>query len=425
MQNKFCPMPFGSMHIDPNGQIKICCSDSGDMLDEQGQQFNIQTHTIKEAWNSKHYIQIRQDFLNGVQPQSCFQCWDTEIGDKGKSTRTASIDLYRELEPKGFDLSKSINEAKSNKGVILNSLPVDYQVMSGNLCNLACKMCFPKYSNTWSKFYINKNIKIQEVKYHSKSSDPLATFPDFGKEYDWPKTVKLQQIFSQVNDNIYHINITGGEPTLLAENLEFLEYLKTSKNISNIKLMVITNTTNVNKKLLSALDGFSDLSLISSLDGMDEIAYIQRTPSHWPTIYENFIELRRFCNKKPHINHCVVSTVTALNLHHVASFWNFLVTDPINQTNRISVHNIASQFVTGKYQLVGLGLVPRKVITKIRQQFTQFSALKKSLLYDRMINYLDHMDWAEDNQAMLEMLDTIQRLHPELDIKNIYKIYYE
>ena len=42
-----------------------------------------------------------------------------------------------------------------------------------------------------------------------------------------------------------------------------------------------------------------------------------------------------------------------------------------------------------------------------------------------MMQYFETVDWADDDVAMLELLGSIQKLHPELDIKRIYQIYYE
>lgn len=422
MPDKFCPMPFGSMHVDPNGQIKICCSDSGNMVDENGRQYNVQTHSLKEAWNSKHYIKIRQEFLEGKQPASCFQCWDNEVGDQGKSTRTSSLDLYKKIERKGYDLQAAISEAKNNNGEIHSSFPADFQVMSGNLCNLSCKMCYPMYSNSWSKFYINKNISAREIKFHNRIGDPEKIYTNFGEVYDWPKTLTLKKVFSEFADNIYHINITGGEPTLLEENIEFIEFLKTSKNFKNLELMIITNTTNINKRLLDAIQDFSEVTLISSIDGMDDIAYIQRTPSNWAQIYKNFQTLRRFAITRPNINHCIITVVTALNIHHVGKFWDFLLSQ---KENKFDPGNISAHFVVQDTQNVGLQIVPKKTIDKIREQFIQIKSLKNTFPYHRILNYIDNMQWADDNVSMLELLDNIQKLHPELDIKELYSIYYE
>lgn len=414
-------MPFGSMHIDPNGQIKICCADGATMLDKHGKPFNVQTHDLKDAWNSDHYKKVRQEFLAGEQPKSCFHCWESEVGNQGKSTRTAGVDIYKKIVSRGFDLNAAIDESKNNNGV-LNSSPADFQVMSGNLCNLSCKMCYPRYSNTWSKFYINKNIDIKGLKFHKLMADPQYLYPDFGQEFNWPKIVTMKKIFTDIKDNLYHFNMTGGEPTLLEENIEFIEYLKSSKNFDNLEFMMITNTTNINKKLLNAIKDFKQLIIMSSLDGLDEIAYIQRTPSNWEQVYKNFKILRKFSIDHPNINHGMITTVTALNIHHIGHFWDVLLTD---KDNKLTAGEISTHFVVHSNQFVGLGIVPKKSIEKIREEFTQIKSIKNTVLYHRVLNYIDNMQWADDNTAMLEMLDNIQNLHPDLNIKELYRTYYE
>lgn len=421
MPDKFCPMPFGSMHVDPDGNILVCCSDGGEMIDSRGKRYNVNTHSLEEAWNSEYYKNLRTRFIQGERPDSCRMCWKNEVGGKSVSTRISSLERFRIFQEQGLDFNSSINQARDNQGQVDN-LPVDFQVMSGNLCNLACKMCFPKYSNTWSKFYTNKEIKVEDIKFHSKMANPADVYMGFGESYDWPKTVTMTKIFSKLKDNVYHINLTGGEPTLLEENIEFLEFLKTSKNIHNLEVQIITNTTNINKRLLDCIKSFNKVVLISSIDGMDEIAYIQRTPSNWGQVYKNYCKIQKFIKEFPHARHVVGATVTALNVHHLHTLWDFLV-DKCD--HKIFYGELTLNVVIPRGQGTGLEIVPRRVIEKIKNQFGATESIRGSDVYNSMMEYFESISWSEDDSAMMELLDSIQKLHPELDIKRIYKIYYE
>ena len=423
INEKFCPMPFGSMHVDPDGKIYICCSDRGPIVDDNNNVMNVQTHSLKEAWNSKHYQTVRLEFLEGKQPTTCVECWKSEIGNKGTSTRLSAVERFESFADRGYEIQSALEDAAQNNGYIKNFQAVDYQVMSGNLCNLACKMCFPSYSNGWSKFYTSRNIEAKDIFYHSNVEQPMVLFSDFKNEHDWPKKFTINDIFKDLIDGIYFVNLTGGEPTLLPENLIFLESLKLSKNKENLELVVITNTTNINKKLLDTLDGFKKIHIVSSIDGMNEIANIQRSPSNWNQIIKNFYELRKFAEaNEKYVSHGVNSVVTALNLHHVGMFWNFLLTQP-----DLSMHHsmISQAFVVSNKYPVGLEIVPRRVIDKIKKDFQKFSSLKFTALYDNMMAYFDNVQWAEDDTLMLEMLEYVQKLHPDHNIREIYKIYYE
>ena len=421
MSGKFCPMPFGSMHIDPNGDILVCCSDSGKMLDAQGKKYNVQTHTLEEAWNSEYYKDLRRKFLRGEQPDTCNFCWSSELNGKSVSTRISSLARYESFKKIDFDVETSVEQARQNDGVVTN-LPVDYQVMSGNLCNLACKMCFPKYSNTWTKFYKNKDMSVNDLKFHRLMSEPQSVFTNFGETYDWPKTKTLDNIFGEFKDKVYHINITGGEPTLLEENIIFLEKLKQSKNAKNIEVQLISNGTNINSRLLDSLNGFRRVILTSSIDGMEEIAYIQRTPSNWDQIYKNYTRIRRFSEQNDNVLHTVTTTVTALNLHHLNKLWNFLV---FAAECKIKPELITINIVINKSQSTGLEVVPRRIAEKIREEFLSNSRIKDSNCFTTMMSYFDSISWADNDDAIKDLLDTIQKLHPDLDIKKIYNIYYQ
>lgn len=411
-------MPFGSMHIDPNGDILVCCSDSGKMLDSGGKRYNVRTHSLSEAWNSDHYRDLRSKFLSGEQPESCRGCWDNEINEQSVSTRKSSVDRFDIFQKQGLNFKSSVEQAKNNQGKIDNP-PVDFQVMSGNLCNLACKMCFPRYSNTWSKFYINQGLSLKDIKLHSTMANPVDVYTNFGESFDWPKTITLKKIFDDVKDNVYHINLTGGEPTLLDENIEFLEYIKQSKNL---EVQIITNTTNINNRLLECIKTFNKVIIMSSIDGMDEIAYIQRTPSNWVQIYKNYCKIHKFSQDNLHVRRGINTTVTALNVHHLHKLWDFFIDK--SECN-IAPDLLELNIVISRYQSTGLEIVPRKVVEKIKKEFEVTESIKGSKVYNSMMDYFETINWTEDNTAMLELLDSIQKLHPELDIKKIYQIYYE
>jgi len=423
INENFCPMPFGSMHIDPDGKIYICCSDRGPIVDENNKVMNVQTHSLKEAWNSKHYQKVRLEFLEGKKPSTCVECWNSEVGSKGASTRLSAVKRFDTFAERGYEIKNSIEDASKNNGLINNHQAIDYQVMSGNLCNLACKMCFPSYSNGWSKFYNTRNIESKDIKYHNKTVESKILFTGFNEEYDWPKKTTISYVLEDLIDGIYFVNLTGGEPTLLPENLDFLEKLKLSKNKENLELLVITNTTNINKQLLNTLQGFKKINIVSSIDGMNEIANIQRSPSNWKQILKNFYELRMFARKNSEfVSHGVNSVVTALNLHHVGEFWNFLLTH-----QELEMHHcmISQAFVVSEKYSIGLEIVPRRCIDKIKKEFQTYLSLSHSKLYDNMMIYFDNINWAQDDNLMHEMLDYVQMLHPEHNIKEIYKIYYE
>ena len=246
--SKMCPMPFTSMHIDGDGRIKICCADNPDSspTDQNGIEYNVSTHKLDDFWNSDYIKNVRKQFLNGEKPSSCKNCWNTERNLKNPiSVRTESINRFDES---GFNYNNNINSC--NKNGELNSPPIDFQVMSGNLCNLGCKMCSPDYSSNFSKFFKSKGFSTaNSIQFHKKQ--PKGFFPNknYNIIHDWPKTIELKNVFKNYENNISYMFITGGEPTIIPENVDFLDFLSNK----NINLRLATNCTNINKKLLNSI----------------------------------------------------------------------------------------------------------------------------------------------------------------------------
>jgi hypothetical protein len=70
------------------------------MFDDQGKRYNIHTHSLLEAWNSDHYKNLRLNFLRGGKPESCRGCWQSEVKNKGISTRIGSLERFRIFQEK-------------------------------------------------------------------------------------------------------------------------------------------------------------------------------------------------------------------------------------------------------------------------------------------------------------------------------------
>lgn len=404
---KMCPMPFTSMHIDPDGRIKICCADNPDTIpaDSKGRPYNVTTHKLSDFWNSEYVRSVRREFIDGGQPKSCNECWKVEvIGENSSSVRTAAINR---MTGHNYDYQKVIANC-DEKGRV-NELPVDYQTMAGNLCNLACKMCGPDYSTNFSKFFKSKNFEtIKSIKFGDNSLYKEHKFIErsYGVSYDWPKTLGLSEIFSEYIDDVKQIFITGGEPTIVAENIDFLKELNKRPNANKITIQIATNCTNVNKSLLSSLENFKSIQFHCSIDGMNEVAEIQRTYSNWSYIEKNLKMLHEWTLKNNNRGMYFHSVITCLNLHHMEYFWNY-VRENFKGVNYSYYVTIAPHF--------GIEIIPIKFKDKLLSLFTD----------DKIISYIEKIKFSNDEEKFFKLLDFMQELHPEYNMKEVYHFYYE
>jgi hypothetical protein len=422
MSPTICPYPFAHTDIEPNGEIKYCCASiSGEHTDENEQIYNVNAHTLDQAWNSARLQSLRISLIAGERPDACRVCWEQEK-DTGTSLRLNAIKRIP-LE----SIKHRIDEAKNNKGH-LSQQAFDFQVSTGNLCNLACKMCNPAFSTNFGKFFKKFVDSPAELSFVPNVVPRLNHDVDFNTVFDWPATKGLATVFANHYDSIRSLFITGGEPTLVKENIEFLEQLVELGYSKQIKVWPSTNCTNINRTLLATLSKFQTIELNLSLDGMDDIAYIQRTPSDWPTIESNVDllmawQLEQQAQGKT-VNIHIITTLTSLNFHHVLDFWEYLVAR--YQNNNFGIAN--PNLVWHKNINFGLESVPQQVVNQfvdVVNNKIKTSGFRKLVpLYIYMKNLLVSSKFSEDYKIIHYCLDQVQKFHPDLDIKKIYKVYY-
>jgi len=423
MSNTICPLPFTHQQIQPDGEIRFCCAARPNSnLDSQGQSCKIETHSLLESWNSESLRKLRLELINGDKPECCTYCWvrENEDNTQGVSMRLDSINRIP------IDtIQDRITYAQTHSGELIDK-PYDFQVMSGNLCNLACKMCTPQYSTAFSKYFKNHGIEnLSEVTFNKQSTRLESYNEHFNQTYNWPVTHPLKETFNDYFDSIREVFILGGEPTLLDGTLEFLEYLKSHGLAKNVIVRLSTNCTNINPRLLSALDEFGYVGINISLDGMDEVAHIQRTPSHWPTIKDNLDKLMHWAkhpNKQRILS--VHSVITSLNFHHITDFWYYIII----QYNQKGLSGISAMPIVENDDNFPLSIVPKDIAAEVRLELIK-TKLKISQNYhfafDKLLLQIDNTQFADNYDLIHYQLDQIQRFHPELDIKEIYSIYYK
>lgn len=416
-----CAYPFVHMDIEPDGEMQFCCAvGTGKNLDNQGRKFNVTTHSISESWNSDSMKSLRTNLINGVQDPRCEFCWGRERNNN-KSYRTGGFVTFP-LE----QIKDRIKEATENNGY-LSQLPYDYQVATGNLCNLGCKMCGSKWSTNYSKFFKRFHDTVAEINFVKDSlSVPIAS-NEFHKEHDWPVTIGLEKIFEGNYDSIRTLYLTGGEPTIIKEVQDFLEKLVELGYSNRIRIRPNTNCTNINKQFLEVLSKFQAVDLILSLDGIDEIANIQRTFSDWPTILKNVDTIMSWWQARP-VGSGVLTIntiITSLNLHHVIKLWTTLCERYPNVK-----FGIAANVVWGEHVNFGVNSVPAEAVEKIKQYSLndtyqnnpQYKNMK--MAYSLLENLLNTSTFAKDYVTIHYCLDRMKDYHPEYNLKEIYSIYY-
>ncbi|MCF8143842.1 MAG: hypothetical protein K9N21_07985 [Deltaproteobacteria bacterium] len=126
----------------PEGCVKICCF-AGRNIMQEGEPMSLYSSSIKDIWNSSHLRSIRHSMVKGEAVLECAHCYQEEA-DTGSSHRIHSNFRWKsELGPL-FDAL--VNESRL-RAFSVSTLPVYLQLIPGNLCNLKCRICFPRFSS--------------------------------------------------------------------------------------------------------------------------------------------------------------------------------------------------------------------------------------------------------------------------------------
>ena len=250
--------------IDTDGSVKLCCVADSPTKKETGKHMHVSKHKLSYLWNDPYMVNVRQRMLEGKQVKDCGQCYRKER--RGEFS-------FRQKANQDWELD--------NTDTTLIDLPKYLDIRFGNLCNLRCRMCTGIYSNELGK----------ELESIADTNEEFRLLdPDSAKSYTFNWYDTGSDIWNELEKYTQYINLiylTGGEPTLVEGNYNFLQKLIDSGNSERICLIFNTNVTNAQQRFLNIISKFKRTSLNLSIDGTQGVQEYIRFPSKWSAITKN------------------------------------------------------------------------------------------------------------------------------------------
>ena len=271
--NTFCPLAFVHYHVDTDKTAKICCHATEPFRDEL------------LDFNHGVYKTVRDKMLKGEKLRYCTHCYNSE--DKGVvSLRQRAFDDVKYSKGEDF-LFEQIENHKEGK-------PVEagwYDLRISNNCNLACRMCSPKYSSQLARI--------------TNSEDPILS----------------HEADVDISDRAFKIQLLGGEPFMIK---------KLAKQLASVEnrdcvISVNTNATIVTKPLLEQLKRFNQVHMVASIDAYGDLNEYIRRGSKWELIDKN---LDLFMDEG--FNVLVNTVVQKDNVNHLKPLGDYLIGKGIN-----------------------------------------------------------------------------------------------
>ena len=276
MSKTFCNLPWNQLYISTSGNHRICCNNPHNITKNDGyHQFNMTRDKITDSWNSDYLKDMRLKLIKGERHPNCQKCYLLE--DQGH--------LVMRDEQGMEELIRNTNADGS-----YDTPPWHMELHFGNLCNLACKMCSQNYSTTIGKELLKMGEADPEfLQWVKKESGTVNNWTgQLDMVYDWFKNEKIKkEVFRHVSDNITSLNIIGGEPSVIKEFFELLDYCHNKGTLTEKDVLIHSNMTNINPNLTKWLPAMKSWLIEASIDGIaDRNRYI-RYPSDWNKILKS------------------------------------------------------------------------------------------------------------------------------------------
>ena len=240
-QNKnFCPAPWVSLYVEPNGRVDNCCVAKNNLG-------NIQETSVQNIIFGRTNQEVQQAMLDNQTVPGCSWCHG---GGQNLQAR-----LLRQFP----DTADSVYQTGQFD---LRYLDVRWN----NTCNLACVYCGPTFSSLWAN-ELDSSIKIQREEKHNLL------------DYVLDNVESLQEVY-----------LAGGEPTLMRENELLLEQL--AKRNPNVKILVNTNLLNNHTRIYQQLLEFENTTWLVSFEDRDQRYQYLRHPGRWTQFETNLRTLK-------------------------------------------------------------------------------------------------------------------------------------
>lgn len=293
-----CLAPFTGMFVNVERITPCCifnsgCSDSKDPLD---------------AWNSETFRNFRKvHYQRDITklPRECKECIHNSF-----SLRDAFYQKFSDTIPL---INKLYNEETGE-------LPIEtlkeLSVGPSNLCNLACITCCKQQSHTYHRIFdeaVNDNTFIDNILIFKSNGVVEEKF-------------HLMENFEAINNNLSHMVLHGGEPTMSMEIYDILKIME--KKNKDVDIFYLANATMYKfpngENVFDVLEPFNNLTVVMSLDGMgDRLSYIRHLQTE-----KRFLKYIKTANERlPKAIFKIHFTMSNLSILHMI--------DTVNQIDKL------------------------------------------------------------------------------------------
>ena len=255
-KDTFCALAYNGISVNHDGTLDPCCQYLPD-------EYRPIQFTDYKTYVSTVRQQMHDDHVSGRRHTGCRKCWrEEELGLKSLRWYANEFWYKDQATP-----------------VVSTDNPLfDIELRFGNTCNLKCMMCDPKAS---SALYTER---LMNADVFQRAAIPGVRVVR-ERVPEWWESSEFQTFSTDLFQHARRVNITGGEPFMIAETVDVLDRLLPQRN--DVLISFNSNLTRLPKTVQQRLPQFPRLQLNVSLEGIGAMAEYLRYPCKWNEVDAN------------------------------------------------------------------------------------------------------------------------------------------
>jgi len=374
--HSFCPIPWVSLEIKNNGDYRMCPESAshfpsrGLITNSSGDIQNIKIMSVTDARNSSLLQEVRKNMVAGCRSEHCERCNHEDDNGHLSHRKIAKVQYEK------FITSVNCSSLTSSDGSIdtARSPLRELTLRLGNTCNLQCRMCGPSESNSWyadwmALGYTGFNNNSTKLKLVAASNKVVVSEVD---PFNWFATPELVEKIKKEFSNLTTLYLTGGEPFVMKQHYNLLNFLINNKLSHQISLIYNTNLTVIPKHLFKAWDEFKSVEIGCSIDGTKEINEYIRHPSKWGVITKNLRALDQYASHNSKVDVYITFTWQILNAFVIPDLISWVLTQKFKNINRLAKSPAFSFHAVRNPQYHNVTNLPHKTKELLVQQLTDW-----------------------------------------------------
>ena len=294
--DKFCVLPWVSLETSPVGTVRPCCLADNEIVDNSGEKFNLATASFVGVQNSNSMRELRQEFIDGKQPQTCRKCWREERSGR-TSKRMHTLDRLKHMLP--------------DQAWTADAKPLMFlDLKLGNICNLKCRIC-----GSWS----SSTFATEELADLGPDEDRKTNHHyQMLRQGAWPReNPTFWNEIDQVVDQIQYIEFTGGEPFMIQEHFDMLQGIVDRGIADRVEIHYNTNGTQWPEHAEAIWKHFKTVEIAFSIDDVGARFEYQRSNAVWNEVQANIELFKSMRDRNSNIRLQVCTTVNVFNVYYL------------------------------------------------------------------------------------------------------------